>query len=102
MTPHYIDLSWQYRLYAFATYQDMKAAMAQLPHVKLAKAFSKVKPIEANHYAGSAGHGDYRNYLENSPTRNVKPNGLASLITALQVLYQVNGYSAKYILIARK
>lgn len=99
---HYIELTYQYRLYAFANYQDVATVRAQLPHVVLAKELSKVKPIGANHYVEHIGReGGYRNYLETNRNRNIKASPLASLITALQILYKVNGYSATYILIAR-
>lgn len=69
MNLQFIDISYQYRLYAFATYRDMQEATSQLKGVVLAKAFGQVKEIEAKDYVEHMGRdGSYRNNLEENPT----------------------------------
>ncbi|WP_162425818.1 hypothetical protein [Pontibacter pudoricolor] len=55
MVPHSTELTYKYRLYAFATYQDRTAAKSKLAHVVLAKEFNQIKPIEADHYVEHIG-----------------------------------------------
>mgnify|MGYP005749952089 CR=1 FL=1 len=43
----------------------------------------------------------YKNYLTPISGCRTKSTAIDSLITALQVLYKQNGYSAKYIVVAR-
>jgi hypothetical protein len=104
---NYIQLTHQYRLYAFPDYWSMRkvrdALQSEYKTVVLAKEFSEVKSIEANHYLEtfhSRDSNSYRNYLREG-RQDLQPSGLLSLKTALQVLYKHNEYSAKYILIER-
>lgn len=97
----YIELSRRYRLYSFPDYWSMRKAMPAVKYVALAKDFKDIKEIEAKHYVdsiSSSDSGGYKNYLR-TDTGGLLSTGLESLKTALQALYKLNGYSAKYILI---
>ena len=96
-----IKLSSYYRLYAFSDYQSMKSALPYMQRVVLAKGLVEVEEAEARSYVGRVPGRGYKNYLEPLNSRDTKPSGIKSLITALQVLYKSNGYSAKYIVIER-
>ena len=96
---NHIDLTNRFRLYAFPDYWSMRAAKANVRQVILAKEFKEVKEIEAKHYVHGYGDYAYKNYMREGKG-HLKQSGLQSLITALQALYKLNGYSAKYIIIA--
>jgi D-ribose pyranose/furanose isomerase RbsD len=98
MQLNYIDLSSTFRLYSFPDYMSMRDAKLFVKNVVLAKEFIRVKEIEAKNYVRSISGGSYKNYLRHD-TAELKATGLESIITALQALYKLNGYSAKYIII---
>ncbi|WP_299757995.1 hypothetical protein [uncultured Pontibacter sp.] len=96
-----IKLSSYYRLYAFSDYQSMKAALPYMRRVVLAKNLQEVEEQEARNYVDRLGGQGYKNYLEPLSSHTSKGSGIQSLITALQVLYKSNGFSARYIVIER-
>ncbi|MBX0335495.1 hypothetical protein K3G39_19855 [Pontibacter sp. HSC-14F20] len=95
---NYINLSSIHRLYSFPDYWSMKEAKPKIRRVIMAKDFREVKEIEAKHYVQKYGDYAFRNYLREDK-KDLKESGLQSLITALQALYKLNGYPAKYIII---
>lgn len=96
---NYIELSQRYRLYAFNDYWIMRKAYPEVKYVAFAKDLREIREIEAKHYVSEIGPGGgYQNYLRQDKA-DLKSTGLESLKTALQALYKLNGYSAKYILI---
>lgn len=97
---NYIDLNSSFRVHGFADYWSMGEAKLKMSRIVIAKEFTQVREIEAKHYVTSVGDGEYKNYLRHNTT-DLKGSGLASLKTALQVLYKLNGYSAKFIIIER-
>lgn len=96
-----IKLSSYYRLYAFSDYQSMKSAMPYMRCVVLAKRLVEVQDTEARSYVWRISGQGYKNYLEPLSSQTARPSALGSLVTALQVLYKSNGYSAKYVVIER-
>lgn len=96
-----IKLSSYYRLYAFSDYRSMKAALPYMRRVVLAKGLVEVEESEARSYVWRIRGQGYKNYLEPLGSQRTKGTGIQSLITALQVLYKSNGYSARYIVIER-
>ncbi|MCC9166276.1 hypothetical protein [Pontibacter harenae] len=96
-----VKLQSYYRLYAFSDYQSMKAALPYMRNVVLAKAFVEVQEPEIRSYVWRMRGLGYRNYLEPVSHQNTLRSAIRSLITALQLLYKSNGYSAKYIVIER-
>ncbi len=102
-----IRLTYQYRLYAFPDYWSMRKVrdelQAEFKTVVVAKEFSEVKAIEAKNFVEtfhSRDNNSYRNYLREG-RQDLQHSGLSSLKTALQALYKLNCYSAKFILIER-
>lgn len=102
-----IRLNYQYRLYAFPDYWSMRKVRdilrEEFKSVVLAKEFSEVKEIEARNYVekfSNQTYTKYKNYLR-AGREDLQPSSLLSLKTALQALYKLNGYSAKFILIER-
>ncbi len=96
-----IKLSSWYRLYAFPNYQSMKTALPYMQRVVLAKGFAEVQEQEARSFVSRAAGQGYKNYLEPIQPQFKRISAIQSLITALQVLYKSNGYSARYIVIER-
>ena len=94
---NHIRLSTSYRLYAFPDYKAMTEAKPLMKRIAIAKQVAKLREVEAKHYLMHVGSG-YKNYLR-TDTADTKAKGLESLITALQALYKLNRYSAKYIII---
>ena len=97
-----IDLSAYYRLYAFSDYRSMKAALPYMRRVVLAKGLQDVEEADARSYVGRVSGKGYKNYLEPLNNSSARVSAINSLITALQVLYKSNGYSARYIVVERK
>lgn len=99
---NFIDLSNYHRLYAFSDYQSMKAALPYMRSVVLAKRLDEVEEAEARRVVIRKSGEGYRNYL--APLYHVAPRYAAidSLISALQMLYKRNGYSARYVVVERK
>ncbi len=79
----------------------MKSAMPYMQRVVLAKGLTEVQEEEARSYVGRINGKGYKNYLEPIYSLNARVSATQSLITALQVLYKSNGYSARYIIIER-
>ncbi len=75
--------------------------MPYLRRVVLAKGLQEVEETEARTYVGRIRGRGYKNYLEPLGSQRTKGTGIQSLITALQVLYKSNGYSARYIVVER-
>lgn len=97
-----IELSSYYRLYAFSDYRSMKTALPYMRRVVLAKAFAELQEFEIRNYVWRMQGGGYKNYLEPLSHLNARTSALNSFITALQVLFKSNGYSARYIVIERR
>lgn len=97
-----IDLSTYHRLYAFSDYQSMKAALPYMRNVMLAKRLDELEETDARKFVSRLSGSGYKNYL--APLYHVAPRYTAtdSFISALQMLYKRNGYSAKYIVVERK
>lgn len=96
-----IKLSSYYCLYAFSDYRTMKSALPYMRRVVLAKGLVEVQESEVRSYIVRIDGKGYKNYLEPLNNQNIRTTALTSLITALQVLYKSNGYSASYIVIER-
>ncbi|WP_242917014.1 hypothetical protein [Pontibacter liquoris] len=96
-----LKLSSYYRLSAFSDYRSMKAALPYMQRVVLAKELVEVQEEEARSFVGRISGKGYKNYLEPLHGHNTRFTAIQSLITALQVLYKSNGYSARYIVIER-
>ncbi|MFD2247148.1 hypothetical protein [Pontibacter ruber] len=96
-----VKLSAYHRLYAFPDYRNMKAALPYMQRVVLAKGLAEVEESEARSFMGRVNGKGYKNYLEPISGQNTKRSALQSLITALQVLYKSNGFSARYIVVER-
>lgn len=96
-----VKLNAYYRLYAFSDYQSMKSALPYMRRVMLAKPLAEVEEAEARRFVSRASGGGFTNYLQPLGIRQTVRSGTNSLITALQLLYKSNGYSARYIVIER-
>ncbi|MBC5772568.1 hypothetical protein H8S95_00700 [Pontibacter sp. KCTC 32443] len=96
-----VKLSSYYRLYSFSDYQSMRTALPYMQHVVLAKALSDVQNAEARRFVQRITGKGYKNYLEPLGSEQALYSATRSLITALQLLYKSNGYSARYIVIER-
>jgi hypothetical protein len=96
-----VRLSPRYRLYAFSDYRTMKSALPYMRQVVLAKALADVVESDARRIVTRLPDQGFQNYLRPISPLQHKRTGIASLITALQVLYKQNGYSARYILVER-
>ncbi|MFD3003576.1 hypothetical protein ACFS7Z_24680 [Pontibacter toksunensis] len=96
-----IKLGSYYRLYTFSDYQTMKSALPYMRRVVLAKGLVEVTEPEARSYVGRIAGKGYYNYLKPLNSQNTRTSAMHSLISALQVLYKCNGYSARYIVIER-
>lgn len=96
-----VKLNAYYRLYAFSDYQSMKSALPYMRRVMLAKPLAEVEEVEARRFVSRSGGGGYTNYLQPLGIRRTVSSGINSLITALQLLYKSNGFSARYIVIER-
>lgn len=70
--------------------------------VVLAKGLAEVEEADARSFVGRIPGKGYKNYLEPLNNNNIRISAIQSLITALQVLYKSNGYSARYIVVERK
>ncbi|MBC5992600.1 hypothetical protein [Pontibacter cellulosilyticus] len=97
-----IDLSSYYRLYAFSDYRSMKEALPYMRRVVLAKGLMEVEEPDARRYVQRVEGSGYKNYLEPLNHLHARVSATNSLITALQVLYKSNGYSARYIVVERR
>ncbi|GHA78043.1 hypothetical protein [Pontibacter akesuensis] len=96
-----VKLSANYRLYAFSDYQSMKAALPYMRSVKLAKRFTELEEQEIRGFVWRSSGQGYTNYLNPISTHRAKPSAMDSFITALQLLYKSNGYSARYVVVER-
>jgi len=96
-----VKLSPYYRLYAFPDYGSMQAALPYMRGVVMAKALAEVEAADARRYVWRSDGYGYRNYLNPIAHGEARLSVLRSLITALQLLYKSNGYSARYIVIER-
>jgi hypothetical protein len=96
-----IKLNSWYRLYAFSDYRSMKSALPYLRHVVLAKGLAEVEEADARRYVGRMNGKGFQNYLQPIGGQQTKSSGIASLVTALQVLYKQNGFSARYVIVER-
>ncbi|NDK55279.1 hypothetical protein [Pontibacter fetidus] len=96
-----VKLSTYYRLYAFSDYQSMQAGKRYLQRVVLAKALVEVQEKEVRTYLQRNNTGGYKNYLEPVFTNRTYFSADRSFISALQLLYKSNGYSARYIVVER-
>ena len=96
-----LKLKPSYHLYAFSDYQSMKSAMPYMRRVVLAKSLKEVEESEIRGFVERISGQGYKNYLEPISHRNAKPSASGSFITALQLLYKQNGYSARYIVVER-
>ncbi|WP_162427226.1 hypothetical protein [Pontibacter pudoricolor] len=96
-----IKLSAYYRLYAFPDYQSMQAGKRYLQRVVLAKALTEVQEKEVRTYLQRTNPGGYINYLQPLHTPPYYFSADRSFISALQLLYKSNGYSARYIVVER-
>ena len=96
-----VKLSPYYRLYAFSDYRSMKSALPYMRQVKLAKALAEVKESDARRVVMRLPESGFQNYLRPLGGQQTKSSGIASLITALQLLYKQNGFSARYIVVER-
>ena len=94
---NFIQLNSTYRVYAFEDYRTMKAALPLLRRTPIAKEFSRLREIEVKNFVRYYTNG-YQNYLR-TDSAELKSTALESLKTALQALYKLNGYSAKYVVI---
>lgn len=96
-----VKLSAYSRLYAFSDYRSMKTALPYMRQVVLAKALTEVEEADARRVVMRVPGSGFQNYLQPLGGRQTKATGIASLITALQLLYKQNGFSAKYIVVER-
>ena len=90
------------RIYAFAGYQSMRSALPYMQRVALARNLTDIHEEEARKFVQRIPGKGFRNYLESPGNYNSPATGIASLITALQLLYKSNGFSARYIVIAQE
>lgn len=96
-----VRLSARYCLYAFSDYRSMKTALPYMHQVLLAKALADVEETDARRLVQRMPEKGFQNYLQPLGPPQHKSTGIASLITALQVLYKQNGFSARYIAVER-
>lgn len=96
-----VTLRHTYRLYAFAGYQSMRDAIPYLQRVVLAKALADVAENEVRPYLQQVPGFGYKNYLEPLSAHQQYCAAGRSFISALQLLYKQNGYSARYVVITR-
>lgn len=96
-----VKLSSYCRLYAFSDYRSMKTALPYMRQVVLAKALTDVEEADARRIVMRAPGSGFQNYLRPLGGRQTKTTGIASLVTALQLLYKQNGFSARYIVVER-
>jgi hypothetical protein len=96
-----IRLSYRYRLYAFSDYRSMKSALPYMRQVVLAKALTELEESEARRIVARIPEKGFQNYLQPIGGQQIKSSGIASLITALQLLYKQNGFSARYVVVER-
>lgn len=99
---NFINLSHYYRLYTFSDYQSMKEALPYLRGVVLAERLEEVPEPMIKRYLLRMEGGGYKNYLEPISSRHAKPTAAQSFISALQMLYKSNGFSAKYVVVERR
>lgn len=98
---NFVRLNHRYRLYAFSDYRSMKSALPYMRQVVIAKNLTDVEEPEARRYVGRVEGKGFQNYLQPLSSHQTKASGIASLITALQLLYKSNGFSARYIVVER-
>lgn len=96
-----VKLSSYCRLYAFSDYRSMKTALPYMRQLVLAKALTEVEEAEARRIVMRVPGSGFQNYLRPLGGRQTKATGIASLVTALQLLYKQNGFSARYIVVER-
>ncbi len=80
----------------------MKAALPYMQRVVLAKGLMEIEEAEIRNYLWRIKGKGYKNYLGSLSRQEPKYAAMQSLITALQLLYKSNGYSARYIVIERR
>ncbi|EJF10267.1 hypothetical protein [Pontibacter sp. BAB1700] len=96
-----VKLSSYCRLYAFSDYRSMKSALPYMRQVILAKALTEVQESDARRIVMRLPGSGFQNYLRPLGGQQTKSTGIASLITALQLLYKQNGFSARYVVVER-
>ncbi|MBB6612415.1 hypothetical protein H7F15_15315 [Pontibacter sp. Tf4] len=96
-----VILRGNYRLYAFAGYQSMRDALPYLPQVVLAKALTDVAEADVRSCLQRVPESGFKNYLQPLAGQQHYCSAKRSFISALQLLYKSNGYSARYVVIAR-
>ena len=69
--------------------------------VMLAKSLAEVEEADARRIVMRLPGSGFQNYLRPLGGQQTKATGIASLITALQLLYKQNGFSARYIVVER-
>lgn len=69
--------------------------------VVLSKPLHEVTETEARRVVARIPGKGFQDYLQPIGPLQHKGSGIASLITALQLLYKQNGYSARYIVVER-
>nr|WP_230392028.1 hypothetical protein [Pontibacter sp. FD36] len=79
----------------------MKSALPYMRQVVLAKALTEVQESDARRIVMRLPGSGFQNYLRPLGGHQTKSTGIASLITALQLLYKQNGFSARYIVVER-
>ncbi len=75
--------------------------MPYIRSVVLAKGLAEVQETEVRKYVGRINGQGYINYLEPNSYQHTLRSYRKSFITALQMLYKSNGFSARYVLIER-
>ncbi len=79
----------------------MKSALPYMRHVLLAKSLLEIDDSDARRIVWRIKGQGYTNYLQ-PLSNNYRLSAIESLITALQMLYKSNGFSAKYIVVERR
>ena len=69
--------------------------------VVLAKGLADIEEADARKIVIRIPGSGFQNYLQPLGNQQTKSSGIASLITALQLLYKQNGFSARYIVVER-
>ncbi len=96
-----IKLNNYFCLYAFSDYRSMKSALPYMRQVVLAKPLVEVTESDARRLVARVPGKGFLDYLQPIGATQHKGSGIASLITALQLLYKQNGFSARYIVVER-
>ncbi|MEJ8803471.1 hypothetical protein [Pontibacter sp. H249] len=96
-----IDLNSYYRLYAFSDYSSMKVALPYMRKVVLARSLVDVEETDIRKYLDRMPNRGFINYLQPLHNPNKRTTASQSFISALQLLYKSNGYSARYVVVER-